>query len=369
MPVHLPKPRKKNFLHRRGEERSFISMRFFSIIICGLVLLSVSGCQGNKGYVKLSVPENSLQAICEGRNIPWQWDSVSQVFTFTNQKVVTKVLVGSSMVMIDSNRVILSSAVERKASLILVPPDFIRRVFGKADEKHIATYPVPLSSGKYHEIMIDAGHGGKDPGAQGLTGTVEKNIVFDIAQRLKSSLENMGFKVDMTRDSDEFISLQERTEIATRSKADLFVSIHANSSKSKKTKGLEIYYSRKLEHDPDVEQRKLNEHDLFKRLDISGERAVPEGIISDMMYANKLEESSTFADLVINKTSRNINTVNRGSRTCGFFVVKNTLIPAVLFEVGYITNAAEAKLLKTEEYRQKIADAIAESIKEYSDES
>jgi N-acetylmuramoyl-L-alanine amidase len=344
-------------------------MRFLSIIISGLVLLSVSGCQGNKGYVKISAPENSLQAICEVRNIPWQWDSISQVFTFTDQKIPVEILVGSRLVMVGSKRVILSSAVERKANVVIVPPDFVKRVFGKEEEKFDVVHPIPLAPGKYHEIMIDAGHGGKDPGAQGLAGTVEKNIVFDIAQRLRNSLENMGFKVDMTRESDEFISLQERTEIATRSKADLFVSIHANSSKSKKTKGLEIYYSRRLEHDPDVAQRKLNEHDLFKRMDISGERAVPEGIISDMMYANKLEESSTFADLVITKTSRNINTVNRGSRTCGFFVVKNTLIPAVLFEVGYITNTAEAKLLKTEEYRQKIADAIAESIKEYSDES
>lgn len=362
---------RKNLPLIRGEERSFFNMRSLSFIILGLFwMLSVSGCQGSRGNVKLSVPENSLQAICEGRDIPWQWDSVSQVFTFTSQKVPTKVLIGSKLVMVGSKRVILSGAVERKASTIIVPPDFIKRVFGKtAEELNVTSLPGPLISGKYREIMIDAGHGGKDPGARGLAGTVEKDIVFDIAQRLKTNLKKMGFNVNMTRESDEFVSLQERTEIATRSKADLFLSIHANAAQSKKTKGLEIYYSRRLEHDPDVAQRKLNEHELFKRLDISGERAVPEGIISDMMYAHKLEESSIFADLVINKTSKNINTVNRGSRTCGFFVVKNTLIPAVLFEVGYITNAAEAKLLKTEEYRQKIADAIADSVREYSHES
>jgi N-acetylmuramoyl-L-alanine amidase len=108
---------------------------------------------------------------------------------------------------------------------------------------------------------------------------------------------------------------------------------------------------------------------MYKSFTISGDRVVTQKIISDLMYTNKLVDSSEIAQRVIAKTSKDISAFNRGSRSSGFFVVKNTLIPAVLFEVGYITNAAEAKLLKTQEYRQKIADAIAESVKEYNDES
>ena len=332
-------------------------------------MLLISGCAGNRGSVKFAAPENSLQAICEQRNIPWQWDSISQVFTFTSQGVPTKVLVGSSLVLVGTKHVFLNGAIHRRSNMIIVPPDFMAKIFGKTAGKVITPAQILIDNGKHHEIMIDAGHGGKDPGAQGLAGTVEKEIVFDIARRLKTDLENMGFHVDMTRDSDEFISLQERTEIATKSKADLFVSIHANSAKSKKTKGLEIYYSRNLDHELDLTQRKTNEQAFFRHLDIAGDKAVPQKIIADMLYANKLQESSAFADRVINKAAHNVCAINRGCRTCGFFVVKNTLIPAVLFEIGYISNAAEAKLLQTDDYRQKIADAIAESIKEYNNES
>lgn len=342
------------------------------VVVCSGILMTLlfSGCVRDRVQVKQPpVLENSLQAICEQRNIPWQWDSVSQILTFTSQGAPAKVLVGSRVVLVGTKDVILDGTVERKANMIIVPPDFMSKVFGKSYARLPVLTQIPSITGKYREIMIDAGHGGKDPGAQGLSGTVEKDIVFDIARRLKINLENMGFHVDMTRDSDEFISLQERTEIATRSKADLFVSIHANASKSRKTKGLEIYYSRTPDRESDLTQHNLNERMLLGHLDIPGNKTIPQRIVADMMYTNKLQESSGVADLVISKTAQNISAINRGSRTCGFFVVKNTLIPAVLFEVGYISNAAEAKLLKTEEYRQKIADAIAESIKEYSHES
>ncbi len=347
-------------------------MRLNTVIYSAVVfMLVLSGCGPDKPIVKnLPLIENSLQSICEARGIPWQWDSISQVFTFTSQNVPSKALVGSSLVLIGTKEIILSGPVQRKENTLIVPPDFSAKVFGQPVEgKQTAAVLPPSVTGKYREIMIDAGHGGKDPGAEGLSGTIEKNIVLDIAQRLKIHLEQMGFQVKMTREGDEFISLQERTQIATRSKADLFVSIHANASKSRKTKGLEIYYSRTHANESDLTQHESNEKELFRHLKIEGDETVPQQIVADMMYAKKLQESSVFADHLIKKSAHNLSTPNRGSRTCGFFVVKNTLIPAVLFEVGYITNSTEAKLLKSEEYRQKIADAIAESIKEYSHES
>jgi N-acetylmuramoyl-L-alanine amidase len=347
-------------------------MRSVTVIYSVLVfMLVLAGCGPDKQIVRQTPPPgNSLQSICEAREIPWQWDSISQVFTFTSKNVPSKVLVGSSLVLAGTKEIILSGPVQRKENTLIVPPDFIVKVFGQpAEGTQTVVFLPPSVTGKYREIMIDAGHGGKDPGAAGLSGTVEKDIVFDIAKRLKVHLEQMGFHVKMTREGDEFISLQERAQMATRSKADLFVSIHANASKSRKTKGLEIYYSRTHAQEKDLTEHESNEETLFRRLNISGEKAVPQQIVADMMYAKKLQESSAFADFLIKKSAHNLSAPNRGSRTCGFFVVKNTLIPAVLFEVGYITNSTEAKLLKSEEYRQKIAETIAESIKEYSHES
>ncbi len=319
--------------------------------------------------MKAPPPENSLQSVCQKYGIDWQWDSISQVFTFNYKGLATKVLIGSNLVIVGDRRVILSEPVVRRDNILIVPADFIDKVLGSQSHKPMEKPYVTSLTGKCREIMIDAGHGGKDPGAQGLAGTVEKEIVFDIANRLKTGLERAGFKVSLTRDSDEFISLQRRTEIASTSKADLFVSIHANSTKSRKTKGLEIYYSRKLDHEADLVQRDINQKLLMNRLKVTGESPVPGRIIKDMLYSNKLSESVVVADRIISHTSKNVSTPNRGSRPCGFFVVKNTLIPAILFEVGYISNSSEAKLLKTEDYRQKIADAIAESIVEYSNET
>ncbi len=338
---------------------------FFSI----LLILTLHGCAGSRGHVKTVTPENSLQSICQKYGIEWQWDSISQVFTFNNKGVTSKVLIGSNLVIVGDKRVILSEPVVRRDNMIVVPPDFIDKVLGSRLEKPVEIPQVAALTGKCREIMIDAGHGGKDPGARGVAGTVEKDIVFDIANRLRMGLERVGFKVTMTRDTDDFISLQRRTELATGSRADLFVSIHANASKSRKIKGLEIYYSRKLDHESDLTQRDINQRFMLDHLKIAGNSPVPGRIIKDMMYSNKLAESAVVADLMIQNTSRSISTPNRGSRPCGFFVVKNTLIPAILFEVGYLTNSTEAKLLKTEDYRQKIADAITESIVEYSNES
>lgn len=345
-------------------------MPFLTIILSVLILVPfLSGCGASKGYVKPSARQDSIQLICEGRNIPWQWDSISQVFTFTSQGVPAKVLVGSKLVLIGSERVMLDAAIQRRDNSIIVPPDFIAKVFEQTGSAVSVLTPAPSMAGKYRTIMVDAGHGGKDPGAIGLSGAVEKDIVFDIARRLKTGLQKMGFKVLMTRDSDEFISLQKRTEMASQSDADIFVSIHANATRSRKIKGLEIYYSRALDPESDLSQHRANERSFLQRLDISGEKAVPQSIVSDMMQERKLQESGNLAEHLIRKTAESVNASNRGSRRSGFFVIKNTLIPAILFEVGYVTNAAEAKLLLTEEYRQKIADAIAESIREYSHES
>lgn len=333
------------------------------------VALALCGCGPNKGYVRTSVRQDSIRLICEQRNIPWQWDAIAQVFSFTSRGTPAKVLVGSNLVLVGRERILLDGAVQRRDNTIVVPPDFIAKVFEKADQALTTLSVAPSFTGKYRTIMVDAGHGGKDPGAIGPSGMLEKDVVLDIALRLKSGLERMGFKVLMTRDSDEFISLAKRTEMASSSDADLFVSIHANSTRSKKIKGLEIYYSRPLDPASDLAQHYANERSFLERLNIIGDKAVPQRIVSSMMHERKHQESEHLADHLIRYTAQDVNVANRGSRKSGFFVVKNTLVPAVLLEVGYLSNAAEAKLLETEDYRQQIADAIAESIKGYSHES
>ena len=139
--------------------------------------------------MKILTPENSLQAICQKYNVSWQWDSISQVFSFSPQGKPAKVLVGSNLVIVDGRRVILSVPVERKNNAIIVPPDFIEKVFGTPSPVPVVVPAIATATGRCREIMIDAGHGGKDPGAQGRSKIVEKDIVLDVARRLKEDLE------------------------------------------------------------------------------------------------------------------------------------------------------------------------------------
>jgi N-acetylmuramoyl-L-alanine amidase len=170
----------------------------------------------------------------------------------------------------------------------------------------------------------------------------------------------------MTRDNDTFISLEERTQIASRENADLFVSVHANASPARSISGLETYSAEDLNFtDKAAVQRKTNEHLLLRNLSIKKGDPNVEGIISDMLYAHKQSESWRLAQQVAQQATKRAKIKNRGAKTARFHVLRNTLVPAVLIEVGFLTNPKEEMLLKTDDYRQKVALNLADSITDY----
>jgi N-acetylmuramoyl-L-alanine amidase len=228
---------------------------------------------------------------------------------------------------------------------------------------------VDWSRMRIQTVVIDPGHGGKDPGTQGATGIKEKNLVLTISNLIKAHLEAAGLKVVLTRDSDEFVSLPQRTEIATRSDADLFVSIHANSNPARKTEGMEVYFCKtSSKRDLDEEQREKNERTFIKKLN-SRYSPILEDVVADMLYVQKVSQSETLARKIVNETTKESGGINRGARPCRFFVVRNTLIPAVLVEVGFLSNRYEERKLSSPAYRQKLALAIANSIIKYATDS
>ena len=182
---------------------------------------------------------------------------------------ISKALVGSSTVLIGQQQIILSAPLRRENSTIYVPEDFEAKVLAPFGVPIAGLCPVESSS-RVHVIVIDAGHGGKDRGTMAPSGGMdEKEIVLDVAKRLRMLLESAGIKVIMTRDTDDFISLPERTVIAARSGADLFISIHVNSNQDHAVSGLLVYYLESItRRDLNEEQRKENERTFL---------AVPEG--------------------------------------------------------------------------------------------
>ncbi len=327
-----------------------------------IALFIASGC-AHRPPTGVLEHETDLQGLCYRYAIQWQLDPVTQVVTLIKGSARAKALIESNVVVLNDNKISLSSSLKKVQGKIIVPGDFKRKVIDLLLQSSVYTLK------KFREIVIDPGHGGKDPGARGKFGTEEKNIVLDIAQRLRRNLEQNGIKVIMTRTKDEFISLEKRTEIASQSKSDLFVSIHANASRMKNARGMEIYYLRELDtSEKNEDQVKENKKILFKQYAMSRNSFDLENILSDMLYSYKRAESQALCNYVTQKTAGVAHALNRGSKTAGFFVLRNTLIPAILVEVGFLSNPSEERLLKSIDYRQKIADGLARSILEYAND-
>ena len=328
------------------------------------------GCAGRPAMVSKAPSGIPLKDICAHYNISWQWDGVTQVVILEYKGNKAKGLVGSNIILVGKEKVMLSVPLRRENSTIYVPEDFEARVitpFGITPG--LPVIRTDWSKLKVHAVMLDPGHGGKDPGAAGPSGVKEKEVVLDIAKRLKALLEEYGLKVMMTRREDAFISLSERTELTSKSDADLFVSIHANSNPVRRTQGMEAYYVKtKDKKDLDEDQRRDNEKAFVHKLNANSS-SVLTGIVADMMYTLKTAESARLAETIVREGSRYVETPNRGVRTCRFFVVRNTLIPAVLVEVGFLTNRQEERKLHSSSYRQKLAEAIARSILNYATDS
>jgi N-acetylmuramoyl-L-alanine amidase len=220
-------------------------------------------------------------------------------------------------------------------------------------------------------IVIDPGHGGHDPGAVGFNGIYEKDVVLDIALKLKKILScNPLNEVFLTRETDVFIPLEERTFIANKKNADLFVSIHANASPLRKTKGIETYF---LNWTDDDEANKVaareNQISLKKMKEMNRKRNVLDMMLGDLTRQNNRDESVKLANYIQNSLVLNLkddqnNISDLGVKWALFFVLYARM-PAVLVEVSFISNPEEGKLLSRESYRKEIAESIADGIDKY----
>ncbi|MBF0512251.1 MAG: N-acetylmuramoyl-L-alanine amidase [Candidatus Omnitrophica bacterium] len=334
-----------------------------------MMLLTLHGCGGRPAIMVNQPAGISLKEICDRYHVLWQWDSVSQVVTLEYKGNQSKALVGSSTVLVGKQQIVLSAPLRRERSMIFVPEDFEAQV--------LAPFGVPIgglgaveSSSRVHTIVIDAGHGGKDRGTIVGSGTDEKEIVLDVAKRLEVLLENAGIKVVMTRDTDNFISLPQRTVIASRSGADLFISIHVNSNKDHSVNGLLVYYLGAVARRDVMEtQRRSNERTFLRSLN-AVDSATVLAILTDMMDTLKSGHSQKLAKLIVRsaRETEGIKVRGDGVRLCHFFVVRNTLMPAVLVETGFLSNHQEHSKLVMPTYRQKLAQAVARGILDYANE-
>jgi len=223
-----------------------------------------------------------------------------------------------------------------------------------------------VEPGGVRTVVIDPGHGGEEVGAKGPSGTLEKDVTLAIARKLRSALaNNLGLQAFLTRDRDEEIALSERAAVANNYKADLFVSIHANASRSLGAKGSEVYFLTYQATDDESRRMAALEGGAFTPgtpAPASGDLAL---ILWDMAQAEHLEESSALASRIQEELAEVTGSQGRGVKQAPFRVLVGAAMPAVLVEVAFISNAEEERLLVSDAYQSKVVGALVRGISRY----
>ena len=213
-------------------------------------------------------------------------------------------------------------------------------------------------------IVIDAGHGGKDPGAKGADSR-EKDINLAAAKALKAKLERTGrYRVVMTRDSDTFVPLETRVEIARKADADLFISLHSDSGSDPSVRGATVYTLSDKGSDR-VVRGVMGQNDWFINVDLPGRDRAVNQILLDLTQRATRNRSAAFAETLLNKISDRVDLQRRNHRDAGFVVLLAPDVPAVLLEMGFITNADDEAELNDPSKRDRLMSGVAESIDDY----
>jgi len=256
---------------------------------------------------------------------------------------------------------------EVKTSTLADPPrlvvDFLRPV-DAAPSRDRRDAPTPL-----RVLVLDAGHGGHDTGAVGPAGLQEKDLVLDVTRRVARLVEDrLSVKVLLSRDGDYFVPLRDRTSFANKERADLFVSIHANAHREVASAGVETYFLSSEATDSGARQVAALENSvvqLEKTPARSSRFDVVKAILWDLAQSEFQLESSRLAEVVQDSMTQSLRIPNRGVKQAGFYVLGGAAMPAVLIEIGFVTNPQEEKRLKESKYRDEIARAIYAGLAEY----
>jgi N-acetylmuramoyl-L-alanine amidase len=262
-----------------------------------------------------------------------------------------------------------SSAREHRAFVLEQPYRIVVDVFREGARARAA--PAPLQS-RFHErpvrrVILDPGHGGKDPGAIGPGGLREKDVALKIARETKRRLERVGLEVYLTRQRDEFLSLEERTRLANQLHGDLFVSIHANASRNRQTSGVETYL---LDTRYDRQTARVAARENGTTV---GQLSELDFILASLTLSYNERYASRLAHHVHGSLASNLRRRWSGVRDLGvkrgpFLVLFQADMPSVLVEVGFVSNRAEATRLRSDAFVERAAEGIARGILKHRDD-
>lgn len=217
-------------------------------------------------------------------------------------------------------------------------------------------------------VVVDPGHGGRDPGAIGYNGLQEKKVVLEMAKQLKAQLEGdyPDLNIRLTRSSDEFLPLQKRTQIANELDADLFISIHANSGRSSVAKGFELFTLSGEASDPSAKELAEVENSALRYEGYSKDELDDVSwILWQLRSTIHTRESRRVARMMLSEMENALPSRNRGLKQAPFWVLKDARMPAILVESGFLSNPEGERRLRTQSYQRKVARSIAEAVDNY----
>lgn len=249
--------------------------------------------------------------------------------------------------------------------------DVVRPGGGLEEDHRLAAIAATKKQGRVRVVAVDAGHGGDDSGARGPNGVLEKSVNLGVARALVSTLNGIpGIKAVLTRDGDYFIPLRERYRAAERMKADLFISIHANSSRRRGSgSGTEVYF---LSLRGASDQATQDLADVENAADLVG--GVPSqaeddlvNILYDVKRSSALQQSQLLAETLLDHLAAGRRLEERGVKQAGFAVLKSVEFPSVLVETAFINNRVEARLLRNPDFQRQLGRQLAQGVRAYFD--
>jgi N-acetylmuramoyl-L-alanine amidase len=341
-----------------------------------IVVFLTAGCA--TAPIRENIPTYSLNGttyyalapLCELKGISLKYDTFSRTASLIKGGHNIDLMVSDNLVLVDRRAVLLNHPVDVHEGVVVVPVKFKEQILDSLFRpvKSTAFRRTSPVSSVIRRVVIDPGHGGRDPGAISKRGLKEKDVNLDIARMLANQLKEAGVEVVMTRDSDKFVSLDSRVNIANNSRADIFISLHANSARATSAHGLEVFYiSPRVS---DIARASYAAKNTYLNLDSScfaSHSQNLKAILWDMIYTYNRAESIGLCQSIMNRLAgNNLSVRAAGVKDANFMVLRGVRMPAILVEVGFLSNPSEERLLRESYYREKITRSIMEGLCNYA---
>ncbi len=309
-----------------------------------------------------------LVPFCSEKGIEIEWDGVARRVILKKAGRFVTLMPDIPLANVDGAVRPLEESPLMQFGAVLIPESFTAADWwpwnGSTPAAENASLPSVETQAKNQRIIIDPGHGGFDTGAKAY-GIMEKDLALQLSRQLAAELARSGFDVVLTRTDDRYLTLEERSKFVAEQAGDLFISIHANSSESQSASGLEIYYLSEA-IDDNARAVAAYENAAVQSDTVSDFKAPPiDPTVWDIILTEKRRESIMLANMISDSLSESGLARNRGVKSAQFRVLMNTKVPALLLEVGFLTNPEEATRLTTPDYQRELVAMISEAVRQY----